>query len=73
LVILAPDGRRATQDWRDSRRIRMAVAAMADPESKPKDIARELGGTTTTLHEHVNGDGSPKAAAEALLRGSARP
>jgi predicted transcriptional regulator len=51
----------------------MAVAAMADPESKPKDIARELGGTTTTLHEHVNGDGSPKAAAEALLRGSARP
>ena len=43
--------------------IRMAMAAMADPEAKPKDIARELGVTTTTLYTYVNGDGSPKPAA----------
>jgi DNA invertase Pin-like site-specific DNA recombinase len=54
-------------------KIRMALAAMADPEGKPKTIARELGVTTTTLYTYVNGDGSPKAAAEAVLRGPARP
>jgi hypothetical protein len=36
-------------------------------------IARELGVTTTTLYVYVNGDGSPKAAAEAILQRSARP
>ena len=41
---------------------------MADPNAKPKAIARELGVTTTTLYAHVNGDGSAKAAAEAVLR-----
>jgi len=54
-------------------KIRMAMAAMADPEAKPKDIARELGVTTTTLYTYVNGDGSPKAAAETVLRRPARP
>jgi DNA invertase Pin-like site-specific DNA recombinase len=53
-------------------KIRMAMAAMADPDARPKDIARELGVTTTTLYAHVNGDGSPKAAAEAVLRTPAR-
>jgi DNA invertase Pin-like site-specific DNA recombinase len=52
-------------------RIRMALAAMADPAAKPKAIARELGVTTTTLYAYVNGDGSPKAAAEAVLHQSA--
>ena len=51
----------------------MAMAAMADPEAKSKDIARELGVTTTTLYTYVNGDGSPKAAAETVLRRPARP
>jgi DNA invertase Pin-like site-specific DNA recombinase len=54
-------------------KIRMAMAAMADPDARPKDTARELGVTTTTLYAHVNGDGSPKAAAEAVLRRPARP
>ncbi len=54
-------------------KIRMAMAAMADPDARPKDIARELGVTTTTLYAHVNGDGSAKAAAEAVLRGPGRP
>jgi hypothetical protein len=46
---------------------------LTDPAGKPKDIARELGVTTTTLYEYVNGDGLPKAAAEAALRGPPRP
>ena len=54
-------------------RIRMALAAMADPKAGPKSIARELGVTTTTLYAYVNGDSSPKAAAEAVLHRSARP
>jgi DNA invertase Pin-like site-specific DNA recombinase len=49
-------------------KIRMAMAAMAGPDARPKDIARELGVTTTTLYAHVNGDGSPKEAAEMVLR-----
>ena len=31
--------------------IRMAMAAMADPNAKPRDIARELSVTTTALPE----------------------
>ena len=54
-------------------KIRMAMAAMTDPDARPKEIARELGVTTATLYAHVNGDGSPKAAAEAVLRRPARP
>lgn len=55
-------------------KIRMAMAAMADPPTaRPKEIALALGVTTTTLYQYVNGDGSPKAAAEAVLRGSASP
>ena len=54
-------------------RIRMAMAAMADPDVRPKAVARELGVTTTTLYQYVNGDGSPKAAADAVLRRPARP
>lgn len=50
--------------------------AMADPDARPKDIASELGVTTTTLYAHGtttlyahgNGDGSPKEAAEMVLR-----
>ena len=52
-------------------RIRMAMAAMADPAAKPKAIAAELGVTTTTLYAYVNGDGSPKTAAEVVLHGPA--
>jgi DNA invertase Pin-like site-specific DNA recombinase len=54
-------------------KIRMAMAAMADSDAKPKKIAAELGVTTTTLYEYLNGDGSPKAAAQPILRGPAHP
>ena len=53
--------------------IRMAMATMADPAARPGEVARELGVTATTLYEYVDGDGSPEAAAEAVLRGAARP
>ena len=48
-------------------KIRMAMAAMADRAAKPGEIARGLGITTTTLYDYVNGDGSPKAAAQRIL------
>ena len=48
------------------------MADKADPDARPKTVARELGVTTTTLYQYVNGDGSPKAAADAVLRRPAR-
>jgi DNA invertase Pin-like site-specific DNA recombinase len=54
-------------------KIRMAMAAMADPDARPKDIARELSVTTTTLYVYVNGDGSPKTPAEVILHRPPRP
>lgn len=47
--------------------LKMAMTAMADPEKQPKDIARRLGITTTTLYTYVNGDGSLKEAGTKLL------
>ena len=40
---------------------------MADREAKATEVARRLGLTTTTLYVYVNGDGTPKAAGQALL------
>jgi DNA invertase Pin-like site-specific DNA recombinase len=45
----------------------MAAAAMADPKSNAREVAKRLGITTTTLYEYVNGDGSLKPAGVALL------
>lgn len=45
----------------------MAMAAMADRGAVAADVARRLGITTTTLYAYVNGDGTPKAAGQALL------
>ena len=47
--------------------LRMAMAAMADPQSKASDVARRLGMTTTTLYAYVNGDGSLKPSGQAFL------
>jgi DNA invertase Pin-like site-specific DNA recombinase len=47
--------------------LRMAMAAMADPQATAREIARRLGITTTTLYEYVNGDGSLKPAGRAVL------
>jgi DNA invertase Pin-like site-specific DNA recombinase len=51
-------------------KIRMAMAAMADPNANAQLVAEELGITTTTLYDYVNGDGSPKMVAQAVLNTS---
>ena len=48
-------------------KIRMAMAAMSDPNAKAHIVAKELGITTTTLYDYVNGDGSPKKTAQKVL------
>ena len=48
-------------------KIRMAMAAMSDRNSKAHLVAKELGITTTTLYDYINGDGSPKEAAAKIL------
>lgn len=48
-------------------KIRMAMAAMADPNAKANVIAEELGITTSTLYEYVSGGGSAKKAALDVL------
>ena len=44
--------------------LKMAMTALADPGSSPKEVARRLGITTTTLYTYVNGDGAPKASGQ---------
>ena len=51
----------------------MAMAAMADRRAVAAEIAKRLNLTTTTLYAYVNGDGSPKAAGQAVLDGKTRP
>lgn len=45
----------------------MAMSAMADPMANASEVAQRLGITTTTLYAYVNGDGTPKQAAQAVL------
>ena len=51
----------------DRQTVLMAMHAMSDPATSAKDLARRLGITTTTLYAYVNGDGTPKAAGQAVL------
>ena len=51
----------------DRQTVLMAMHAMGDPATSAKDLARRLGITTTTLYAYVNGDGTPKAAGQAML------
>jgi DNA invertase Pin-like site-specific DNA recombinase len=51
--------------------VKMAMAAMADPQAKPSEVARRLGITTTTLYAYVNGDGTVKATGQRLLENMA--
>jgi hypothetical protein len=55
----------------DRAALTMATAAMSDPKANATKVAKRLGLTTTTLY--VNGDGSPKAAGQAVLDGTHRP
>ena len=48
-------------------KIRMAMAAMADPNAKASLIAEELGITTSTLYEYVGSGGVPKKVALDVL------
>jgi DNA invertase Pin-like site-specific DNA recombinase len=52
--------------------LKMAMAAMADHNAVAAEVARRLGLTTTTLYVYVNGDGTLKAAGQALLDGPLR-
>jgi DNA invertase Pin-like site-specific DNA recombinase len=47
--------------------LKLAMTAMADPASNPKEVAGQLGMTTATLYAYVNGDGSLKEAGQRLL------
>ena len=53
----------------DVTMLRMAMKAMADRETNAADLAEQLGITTSTLYEYVNGDGSAKAHGQELLHG----
>ncbi len=57
----------------DRATLQMAMAAMSDRQAVTAEVARRLGITTTTLYVYVNGDGSPKAAGQALLDGRTKP
>jgi hypothetical protein len=47
--------------------LKMAMTAMAEPGSHPKEVARRLGITTATLYAYVNGDGSLKEIGQRLF------
>lgn len=49
------------------------MMAMADRNSVAAKVAKRLNLTTTTLYTYVNGDGTPKAAGQAVLDGTHRP
>ena len=53
----------------DRTTLSMAMTAMSDRDAVAKEVARRLGITTTTLYAYVNGDGTLKAAGQALLDG----
>lgn len=44
----------------DATTIKLAASAMADSSTKPKELAKKLGISVSTLYTHVNGDGSLK-------------
>ncbi len=48
-------------------KIRMAMAAMADPNAKANVIVEALGITTSTLYEYVGSGGSPEQVALDVL------
>ena len=53
----------------DRATLMMAMAALRDHKAVAAKVARRLGVTTTTLYTYVNGDGTPKAAGQALIDG----
>ncbi len=53
----------------DRATLAIAMTAMADHKAVAAQVAKRLGLTTTTLYAYVNGDGTLKAAGQALLDG----
>jgi DNA invertase Pin-like site-specific DNA recombinase len=53
----------------DKATLSMAMAAMSDPKSVAKDVAKRLGLTTATLYAYVNGNGTLKTRGQTLLSG----
>ena len=51
----------------DKNTLKMAMAALSDPQSIAYGIAKRLGITTTTLYTYVNGDGTLKEAGIKLM------
>ncbi len=57
----------------DRSTLMMAMSAMVDRKAVAAEVAKRLNLTTTTLYTYVNGDGTPKAAGQAVLDGTHRP
>ena len=57
----------------DRAALMMAMSAMADRKAVAAEVAKRLNLTTTTLYTYVNGDGTLKAAGQAVLDGTHRP
>ena len=57
----------------DRATLMMAMAAMANRKAVAAEVAKRLNLTTTTLYTYVNGDGTPKAAGQAVLDGTQGP
>ncbi len=53
-------------------KLRLAMAAMGQPETKVGELCRELGITRQTLYRHVDPKGMLRADGEKLLRGKNR-
>jgi hypothetical protein len=49
------------------------MSAMSDRKAVAAEVAKRLNLTTTTLYTYVNGDGTPKAAGQAVLDGTHCP
>src|SRR4051794_12408490 len=56
-----------------SAKLRLAMAAMGQPETKVADLCRELGVTRQTLYRHVSPQGALRPDGEKLLALGGRP
>ena len=54
-------------------KLRLATAAMGQPETKVVDLCRELGITRQTLYRHVSPEGALRADGEKLLANRRQP
>jgi DNA invertase Pin-like site-specific DNA recombinase len=68
LVAARARGRNGGRPYKmTAAKVRLAQAAMGQPETKVEDLCTELGVTRQTLYRHVAPDGSLRADGERLL------